>query len=78
MNYKGSQDPAMAQINLAPLVKKVLKHADIGDVEELMPDQPQQQLPGAVPSELLPGQEQAGAVQDLAQPQPQAGALDVA
>lgn len=76
MNYKGTQDPVFQQLNVVPLVQKIIKAADIGDVEDILPTP---QLPaGGVPSQALLGQEQAGAAQDLTQPQTQEGALNAA
>jgi len=82
MNFKGSGDPALAQLDLTGIFKKLLKQADIGDVDELFPTQPQQELPGAVPSDPQAPQGadlgQAGAVQELTPPQTQEGALNEA
>jgi hypothetical protein len=79
MNFKGSQDPAFQTIDLTPLVRKVLKNADIGDVDEYFAAPPTAQVPGAVPDEMLPGQEQAGGIAlDMSNQQPQnAEALNV-
>jgi hypothetical protein len=52
MNWRGTQDPEMMKIRLAPLVKNALHRLDLGDVNELYDDsQPMQpQIPQAVPS----------------------------
>lgn len=72
MNFKGSQDPAFQTIDLTPLIRKVLKNADIGDVDEYFAAPPTAQIPGAVPDMVLPGQEQAGGIAlDMGSQQPQ-------
>lgn len=80
MNFKGSGDPALSQLDMTEIFKKLLKQADVGDVDGFFPTQPQQQLPGAVPSAPQAPQEadleQAGAVQQLTRPQTQEGALN--
>lgn len=82
MNFKGSQDPAFQQIDLVPIIKKVLKAADVGDVDDLMPTPQQPAVPGAVPSSPMIGQEQAGlpagAGAPAPQPQTQGGELNAA
>ena len=78
MNFKGSGDPAFQQLDIIPIIKKLLKFADVGDADELLPAPAQPQVPGAVPSIPIPGQDQGGAVQGLTQPNPQEGALNAA
>lgn len=76
MNFQGSGNPAFQNLNLIPLIRKLLKNADVGDVDELLPATEQFNQPGAQPTALMPGQELGGAVQELSQPNPQRGALN--
>jgi hypothetical protein len=70
MNFKGSGDPAFQNVDLVPLIRKVLKNADIGDVDEYIMETPAQPMtPGAVPDATLPGQEMAGGIGLELQPQ---------
>jgi len=82
MNFKGSGDPALSAFDMTSIFKKLYKQADVGDAEEAFPTQPQLAQPGAVPSAPQAPQDgvlgQAGAVQEITQPQPQAGALNEA
>lgn len=78
MNFKGSGDPAFQNLDVMPLVRKILKNADIGDVDEYIQAPALPQVPGAVPSNIMPGQETAGAALSLSAPQAQEGALNAA
>lgn len=88
MNFKGSGDPAFQQLDIVPIIKKILKNADIGDVEELMPPPPPQppvgmggpMMPGMAPppNPAMPQGAEAGGVQELEAPQTQGGELNVA
>ena len=71
MNFKGSQDPSWARVNLDPIIQGWLKNADIGDVEEIMPPQQPQniipgQFPGAAPNPLQQNTVIPGGVQNAA------------
>lgn len=57
MNFKGSQLPEIMQINLVPIIRKWIRELDLGDVEEIYPEQAQMAQAQAVPS-LPPGQPQ--------------------
>jgi len=48
MNFKGSQDPSWARVNLEPIIHGWLKNADVGDMEEILPPAPPMQ-PGMQP-----------------------------
>ena len=67
MNMMGTGNPAFANIKLQPIIKEFIKKLDLpADADEVYPEQQAMaQMPGAVPSMNLPGQEQAGAVQEL-------------
>lgn len=59
MNIRGTQDPAVMNIQLSPIIENILRQADIGDVDEIYPAQPAQPAPqpqGLVPSAGIPGQ----------------------
>jgi hypothetical protein len=62
MNFKGSGDAAFQTIDVAPLVRKILKNADIGDIDEYYAAPPTAQVEGAQPDALLQGQELAGGI----------------
>jgi hypothetical protein len=63
MNFKGSGDPAFQNVDVVPLVRKILKSADIGDVDEYILETPATPMtPDAVPDTALPGQELAGGI----------------
>lgn len=76
MNFKGSGDPAFQNLDVVPLVRKILKNADIGDVDEYIMATPPAT---AVPDAMLQGQEQAGGIGMEVMPgQPQEGVLNAA
>lgn len=54
------------QPNFQPLVKQVLKMGQFVKLDEVLPDQNQMMMPGAVPTQVMPGQELAGPGQDVA------------
>lgn len=57
MNYKGSGDPSWQNVNLMPIVKKWIQTLDVGDPDNIMPEQLQQQqgmLPMQQPQGMLP------------------------
>lgn len=56
MNLRGTQDPAAMRINLPPIVERLLKSADVGDLEEVYPEQQEQsQMSGGVQAAPLTG-----------------------
>jgi hypothetical protein len=66
MNFKGSQDPTWQNVNMVDIARRWIKKLDVGDVDTIMPVQPaMQQMPGYQQSMNMPGQENAGAVQEL-------------
>ena len=75
INFMGTGLPVFQGINPIPIVKNWIKKLDVGDVDIIYPDQNQMAQPGYQPSALTPGQENAGAVQELVSP-PEAGALE--
>src|SRR4030042_3181677 len=65
INFMGTGLPVFQGINPIPIVKNWIKKLDVGDVDIIYPDQNQMAQPGYQPSALTPGQENAGAVQEL-------------
>jgi hypothetical protein len=43
-NARGTQDPALMRVNLEPIVKQILQKADVGEMEEIYPEQPPMQV----------------------------------
>lgn len=72
-NFKGTGDPAFANIDVTKIVREWLRKIDIpGDVDDIYPEQNALAAPGAVPSLNMPGQElPGGAVQDMDNIQPE-------
>jgi len=75
LNAQATQNPALTSVNLQPIVRTVIQKAAVGDIEKIYPEQIAQQMPGSVPSNMNPGMESAGVVQDLAPAQPQPEAI---
>jgi hypothetical protein len=58
--------------NFIPLARQVLKMGKFLKIDEVLPEQQTQQIPGTVPTAPVPGMEQAGPAQELnPQPEPQ-------
>lgn len=57
-NFKGTPDQTWQNVQTLPIIKKYLNSADLGDIEEILPEQ--QQIPGQVPGQPgLPQQQLA-------------------
>lgn len=59
LNSRGTQDPALMRVDLEPIVKQILQKADVGELEEIYPEQ-QQQMPGQMPPQMAPSPAPAG------------------
>lgn len=67
LNFKGTADPSWQNVNITPIVRSWIRKLDVGDVDEVYPEQNTMNVPGYTPSAILPGMENAGAVQELSQ-----------
>lgn len=65
-NFKGTGDPTWQNLNLAEVARDLVRRADVGDVDKILPAQ--ESIAAGVPfqpSTIMPGQELAGVAQNL-------------
>jgi len=77
LNMKGTGEQALQTMNLVPLFRDWIKKLDVGNVDDLLPQQAEQEAPGAVPSIQTPGAEFGGAVTGVTPAPPEAEGVSV-